>query len=82
MRTCSIGNLKTHLSKYLAVVKDGGEIIITDHNRPIAKIISILQKNELSKIDLKSILKMPLIPLKAGAKSSLELLRDIRDEKN
>lgn len=35
----SIGNLKNKLSAYLKKVKVGGEVIVTDHNHPVAKII-------------------------------------------
>jgi prevent-host-death family protein len=34
-----VRQLRDHLSKYLAEVKDGGEVVVTEHGRPIARLI-------------------------------------------
>jgi prevent-host-death family protein len=34
-----VRELRDHLSKYLAEVKDGGEVVVTEHGRPIARLI-------------------------------------------
>lgn len=39
MTIASISRLKTHLSGYLKKVKKGNELLITEHNKPVAKII-------------------------------------------
>lgn len=39
MMTVGIRELKIHLSRYLSKVRSGEEIIITDRNEPIARII-------------------------------------------
>ncbi|MCL5986754.1 MAG: type II toxin-antitoxin system prevent-host-death family antitoxin [Actinobacteria bacterium] len=41
METVGVKTLKNNLSKYLKQVKDGDSIIITQNNRPIAKLIPI-----------------------------------------
>jgi len=39
MMTVGIRELKIHLSRYLSKVRSGEEIIITDRNEPVARII-------------------------------------------
>ena len=38
MRTAAVATLKAGLSEYLAMVKKGEEIIVTDRGTPVAKI--------------------------------------------
>ncbi len=39
MIVADIRETKTHLSSYLAAVRAGEEVLITDHGRPVARII-------------------------------------------
>lgn len=39
MTIASVSKLKTHLSDYLKKVKKGSELLITEHNKPVAKIV-------------------------------------------
>src|SRR5438094_205007 len=39
MKTVKIAELKNHLSEHLRAVEAGDEIIVTDRNRPIARIV-------------------------------------------
>jgi prevent-host-death family protein len=43
MQSASVGirDAKIHLSKYLKLVQQGTEVIITDRGRPVGKIIPI-----------------------------------------
>lgn len=41
-----IGELKTHFSSYIQKVKKGGEIVVTERNTPVAKIIPFPEKKE------------------------------------
>jgi len=38
MESVSVATLKSNLSRYLAVVKKGKELIITSHRHPIARL--------------------------------------------
>lgn len=38
MRRASIAELKAHLSEYVDAVKAGEEVIVTDRNKPVAKL--------------------------------------------
>ena len=33
--------LKNHLSRYLGRVRDGEEVVVTDHGRPVARLVAI-----------------------------------------
>lgn len=43
MRHTSVGirDAKIHLSRYLKLVQKGEEVVITDHGRPVGKIVPI-----------------------------------------
>ena len=47
MQSASVGirDAKMHLSKYLKMVQQGTEVIITDRGRPVGKIIPIHTKD-------------------------------------
>ena len=78
--TYSIAHLKAHLSALLRDVGDGQELIITEHNKPVAKLVALRRLPPLPKIDPKTLSKIKPIPLKKGARSSAALIRQMRDE--
>lgn len=41
MQNASVSVLKARLSEYLDKVKNGAEVFITDHGRPVAKLIPV-----------------------------------------
>jgi prevent-host-death family protein len=43
MKTTAVANLKARLSRYLRLVKTGEEILITERNVPVAKIVPVGQ---------------------------------------
>jgi prevent-host-death family protein len=36
-----VRDLKDQLSRYLSLVRSGGEVIVTDHGRPVARLVPI-----------------------------------------
>ncbi len=52
MRTTNIAELKNHLSSFLADVKLGEEILISDRNKPFAKIVPLHNTAEFSTEEL------------------------------
>lgn len=36
-----VRELKNHLSRYLGRVRDGEEIVVTDHGRPVARLVAV-----------------------------------------
>jgi prevent-host-death family protein len=47
MRHTSVGirDAKIHLSRYLKLVQKGEEVIITDHGRPVGKIVPMTSRD-------------------------------------
>lgn len=43
MKRVKIAELKDHLSEHLRAVEKGAEVVVTDRNRPIARILPIAQ---------------------------------------
>jgi prevent-host-death family protein len=39
MTTVSVSHLKSRLSQYLAMVKEGGEVLVTERGKPIARLV-------------------------------------------
>lgn len=63
MRTANIAELKNNLSNYLLDVKRGEEVLISDRNVPIAKIVPLKNSDDFSAEELAlasaGILKLP-----------------------
>ncbi len=76
----SIAGLKAGLSSILADVSRGAEVVVTDHNRPVARLVSVRRLPALPKADIEGILAHRPLPLKAGALPSAALVRRLRDE--
>ena len=82
----SIGNLKNKLSAYLKKVKTGNELIVTEHNHPVAKIIPFeSHSDELrivpSKFSPSAIMKIAETTANGNDFQSLEGLRQDRGER-
>jgi prevent-host-death family protein len=45
MQTVNVGELKNGLNRYLENVKRGEEIEIREHNRPIAKLVPLIEND-------------------------------------
>jgi prevent-host-death family protein len=41
IKRVNIGELKTHLSMYVKGVKNGGEVLVTERNKPVAKLVPL-----------------------------------------
>jgi prevent-host-death family protein len=41
MKTTAVAKLKAHLSKYLRLVRAGEEILVTDRDVPVARIVPV-----------------------------------------
>jgi len=41
MKPTGVAELKAHLSRYLDQVKSGQEVVITEHGRPVAKLVPL-----------------------------------------
>jgi prevent-host-death family protein len=80
MESVSVATLKSHLSRYLAAVKDGKELIITSHRHPVARLSPL----EKTAADLKIIpAKKPVSSLKKikGIKLSFDPLEFLLEDR-
>jgi prevent-host-death family protein len=61
MKTAAVSELKAHLSEYLNEVKVGGEVIVTDRGKPVARLVpvvhSLLPKESLLKLQKQGLIK-------------------------
>ena len=63
VKKANIGELKTHLSLYVKSVKNGGKVLITERNVPVAKIVQLdaddLYESEEEQLIAEGILSPP-----------------------
>jgi prevent-host-death family protein len=65
MKKAAVSELKAHLSEYLNQVKAGGEILITDRGKPVARLVPIA-RSKTNKEALIQMEKQGLIRLGSG----------------
>ncbi|PYM27968.1 MAG: hypothetical protein DMD78_01015 [Candidatus Rokuibacteriota bacterium] len=46
MTKVGVARLKAELSRYLAVAKHGGEVVITERGRPVAKLVALRETED------------------------------------
>lgn len=79
-KSYSIVKLKAGLSSILGEVAGGGEIVITDHNKAVARIVPVNRVPPLPRVDVADIFAAPPVKLRTGSPDSVRVLRAIRDE--
>jgi prevent-host-death family protein len=57
--TIGIRQLRDGLSRHLADVRDGDEIVVTDHGTPIARIVPMGRESGLEALVRQGLAKMP-----------------------
>ncbi|KQZ09906.1 prevent-host-death protein [Microbacterium sp. Root53] len=60
--TIGIRELRDGLSRHLAEVREGTEITVTDHGRPIAKIVPIGDESGLERLIREGYVRLPTSP--------------------
>jgi prevent-host-death family protein len=65
MPSVSVAKLKAELSRYLDIARAGGEVIVTDRGKPVARIVPIPREMASSVEELlrKGLVRPPLRPL-------------------
>jgi|CXWL01.1.fsa_nt_gi prevent-host-death family protein len=79
-KSYSIAKLKAGLSSIIGEVAKGGEIIVTDHNKAVARIVPVSRIPPLPRGNLEAFFKTPPVKLRPGGMSAAALIRAIRDE--
>jgi len=85
MMQTSIRDLKNHLSQYLRRAQRGEEIVVTSHNRPVAKLIPALSEETGSQLSrhawLQELGKLREdLTMAAKGKPMSQLVAEMRDE--
>lgn len=67
-RTAAVSELKAGLSAYLARVKAGEEVVVTDRGTPVAKLVPIPQNEDpewdrMRKLAAQGLVRLPIEPL-------------------
>ncbi len=62
IKRANIGELKTHLSRYVKGVKGGGSVLITERNVPVAKIVPLDHLDDHDSDELRLIAQGKLRP--------------------
>jgi prevent-host-death family protein len=69
MRTTTVSQLKMSLSAYLRQVKAGEEVVITEHGRPVARLLPLASPDSvpqhLRDLEAKGLLRRGRMPLPA-----------------
>lgn len=69
MKSAGVAELKAHLSRYLASVKEGEEVTVTDRGRPIARLVPLDpeagQEARLQRLARAGLIKLPTKRLSA-----------------
>ena len=79
-----IRELKAHLSEYVAQVSNGGEIVVTDRGRPVARLVPYMATSEVDRgIDegwIEAPRRVGLAPIErvSSELSTLDVLEDDR----
>jgi prevent-host-death family protein len=63
----SIRDLKARLSEYLRHAAGGQEVVVTLHNRPIAKLVPMTRAPESEQDALKRLITMPWVRPSSGS---------------
>lgn len=73
MKVAGVAMLKSRLSEFLAAVKAGEEVSVTERGRPIARIVPIPSEDSedrrLAELERAGLLKRPKRPLDASFRS-------------
>lgn len=82
----SVRELKDHLSDYLRRVQNGEEIVVTSHNRPVAKLVPV-PESEAKRTPTRAEVLADLARLRQELAKTIppqqpinEFIRELRDE--
>ena len=67
METAAVSELKASLSEYLAKVKAGQEVLITDQGQPVARMVPVVRTDEGIPAHLKALERAGLVRIGTGA---------------
>jgi prevent-host-death family protein len=57
-----VRELHDHLSRYIRLVRDGEEVVVTMRGRPVAKIVSVVKDDPLADLRARGLVHEPKTP--------------------
>jgi len=67
MIVAGVAKVKARLSEYLARVRAGNDVLITEHGRPIAKIVPVSsEREELAELERQGLIRVGTMKLPKG----------------
>ena len=67
MIVAGVAKVKARLSEYLARVRAGNDVLITEHERPIAKIVPVSsEREELAELERQGLIRVGTMKLPKG----------------
>jgi len=57
----SVRELKAHLSEYLRLIAAGGEVVVTSHGKPVARLTSVVSAPQTQE-DIEAIARLQSLP--------------------
>lgn len=81
--TVPVAELKARLSMYLKLAKSGKDVVVTDHNTPVARVVSFVDSSfviQEAKFKLLNLIRFAALPA-TGKTDSLELLMEERGKR-
>jgi len=67
MIVAGVAQLKARLSEYLARVRAGGDVLVTEHGRPVARIVPVSSdREELVELEREGLLRAGKMSLPKG----------------
>ena len=67
MIVAGVAKVKAKLSEYLAQVRAGNDVLITEHGRPIAKIVPVSsEREELAELERQGLIRVGTMKLPKG----------------
>lgn len=79
-KSYSIAKLKAGLSSIIGEAAAGWEVVVTDHNKAVARIVPMSRVPALPRVDIAPIFETPPVKLRPGGLGAARLVRAIRDE--
>jgi prevent-host-death family protein len=86
-RTVSVAKLKAELSRYLRAIRSGSSLVVTDHERPVARLIPFVESKRFhlprraATRSVKDLQELVIPPLEKRVDSVSFLIEDRRAER-
>jgi prevent-host-death family protein len=62
-----VRELRTNLSRWLDLVRDGNEVVITDRGRPVARLVGVSWTPAIDRLVAQGLVRLPVEPRRPAA---------------